>query len=108
MARSERSERSVREALLQKIDSKKMSHIRTTSKKKYVPYPRFPDFSIIRTTSQKKYAPFPKYFFHRGFNEKKIFPSFCLKLAITELTKSMFPWVKVLVNHVFLSKIFHD
>ena len=57
-----RNERSVREALLQKIDSKKMSHIRTTSKKKYVPYPRFPDFSIIRTTSQKKYAPFPKYF----------------------------------------------
>ena len=33
---------------------------------------------------------------------------FTLKLAITELTKSMFPWVKVLVKHVFLSKIFYD
>ena len=31
-----------------------------------------------------------------------------LKLAVSELPKSMFPWVKVLVNHVFLSKIFHD
>ena len=32
---------------------------------------------------------------------------FTLKLAITELTKSMFPWVKGWVNHVFLSKISH-
>ena len=47
-----------------------MSHIRTTSKKKYVPYPRFPDFSIIRTTSQKKYVPFPKYFSY-GLQRKK-------------------------------------
>ena len=41
LARSERSERSVREALLQKIDSKKMSHIRTTSKKNMSPIQDF-------------------------------------------------------------------
>ena len=32
---------------------------------------------------------------------------FTLKLAVSELTKSMFPWFKGWVNHVFLSKISH-
>ena len=41
LARSERSERSVREALLQKIDSKKIPRIRTKSKKKYSPIQDF-------------------------------------------------------------------
>ena len=33
---------------------------------------------------------------------------FTLKLAVSEFPESMFPWVKVLVKHVFLSKIFYD
>ena len=38
VARSEQSERSVREALLQKIDLKNMSHTMTSQKKKCVPH----------------------------------------------------------------------
>ena len=38
VARSERSERSVRKALLQKIDLKNMSHTMTSQKKKCVPH----------------------------------------------------------------------
>ena len=33
---------------------------------------------------------------------------FTLKLAITELPKSTSQWVKVIVKHILLSKIFYD
>ena len=41
------------------------------------------------------------------FQEISRIELFTLKLAASELTKSMFPWFKGWVNHVFLSKISH-
>ena len=41
------------------------------------------------------------------FQEISRIELFTLKLAASKLTKSMFPWFKGWVNHVFLSKITH-
>ena len=44
---------------------------------------------------------------NRYFQVSSKIELFTLKLAVSELTKSMFPWFKGWVNHVFLSKISH-
>ena len=44
---------------------------------------------------------------NRDFQVSSKIELFTLKLAVSKLTKSMFPWFKGWVNHVFLSKISH-
>ena len=73
---AERAQRAQRaRSAITKNRLKKNSPHKDQIKKKIFPYPRFPDFSIIRTTSQKKYAPFPKYF-SQGLQRKKNIPLF--------------------------------
>ena len=140
LARSERSERSVREALLQFCSFFWLYPIQTTSKKKFftcleidhyiiffintvqqkkILYP-----SLTNTKHQKKFLYLPRSWFHIHLDKNNFFTHILtfsryliltktlhqkkilyLKLAIKELTKSMFPWVKGWVNHVFLYKI---
>ena len=42
---------------------------------------------------------------NRDFQVSSKIEIFTLKLAVSELTKSMFPWFKAKINHDFLSKI---
>ena len=102
------------------IDHYIIFFINTVQQKKIL-YP-----SLTNTKHQKKFLYLPRSWFHIHLDKNNFFTHILtfsryliltktlhqkkflyLKLAITELTKSMFPWVNVLVNHVFLSKIFN-
>ena len=80
--------------------------------------------SLTNTKHQKKFLYLPRSWFHIHLDKNNFFTHILtfsryliltktlhqkkilyLKLAITELTKSMFPWVKRWLNHDFLSKI---
>ena len=100
------------------IDHYIIFFINTVQQKKIL-YP-----SLTNTKHQKKFLYLPRSWFHIHLDKNNFFTHILtfsryliltktlhqkkflyLKLAITELTKSMFPWVNGWVNHVFLSKI---